>query len=129
MKAGCTLLNGLSSVCSTLFTLVRPFLRLINPLSAGSSVPPSDQPFVRWFVRSSLCSTLCPPVRPFLRLFNSLSADSSVPPSVCSVRDEQLTNKSNSTAGAVRVEVNLPRTYTVNAQFLLQIHNKKIVTT
>ena len=36
-------------------------------------------------------------------------------------------NKSNSTARAVRVEANLPGTSTVNAQFLLQMHNKKVL--
>ena len=36
-------------------------------------------------------------------------------------------NTNNSTAGAVLVEANLSGTSTVVAQFLLQMHNKKIV--
>ena len=39
---------------------------------------------------------------------------------------EELETEGNSTAVAVRVEVNLPGTSTVVAQFLLQMHNKKL---
>ena len=35
-------------------------------------------------------------------------------------------NKSNSTAGAVRIEENLPETSTTIAQFVLQKHKKKM---
>ena len=36
-------------------------------------------------------------------------------------------NKSNSAAGAVRAEANLPGTFAVIEQFLLQVHMKKIL--